>query len=359
MTQQPVVRFENVCKSYDNGQSWAVRDLNLDLAPGEFLSLLGASGSGKTTSLMMLAGFEATTSGKIWLNGADLGRLPAWRRDIGVVFQSYALFPHMTVAENVAFPLEVRKLSKAEIARKVGQALELVRLGGMAERLPQQLSGGQQQRVALARALVFEPRLVLLDEPLGALDRLLRAEMQAEIRRLHRSLGVAMIYVTHDQEEALSLSDRIAVFEGGRMLQVDAPARLFDAPATPSIARFIAQAVLLSGNIESDGTTHRIRLTDGTVLDGSASAPIRHGARALAALRPDHLTLVPADAGAITARLMDAVFHGDHWRVLVALGCGVEVQVKHPLGILETIPERGTMVGLALSGKPPQLWLDA
>lgn len=354
----PLARFEQVSKTYDKGRHWAVRDLTLDLAPGEFLSLLGASGSGKTTSLMMLAGFEPATSGRLWLNGVDLGRLPAWRRDIGVVFQSYALFPHMTVAENVAFPLEVRKRPKAEIGERVARALELVRLVGMSDRLPKQLSGGQQQRVALARALVFEPRLVLLDEPLGALDRVLRAEMQAEIRRLHRSLGVAMIYVTHDQDEALSLSDRIAVFEGGRMLQIDAPSRLFDAPATPSIARFIAQAALLKGVVERDGAAHRVRLADGVALDGVCLDAIPHGAAAVIALRPDRLIVTPKDEGMLAARLIDAMFHGDHWRLCVALSDGVEIVVKLALGSGAALPAPGAQVGLAVTGAPPQIWAE-
>ena len=354
----PLARFEQVSKTYDHGRHWAVRDLTLDLAPGEFLSLLGASGSGKTTSLMMLAGFEPATSGKLWLNGVDLGKLPAWRRDIGVVFQSYALFPHMTVAENVAFPLDVRKRPKAEIAERVARALDLVRLVGMSDRLPRQLSGGQQQRVALARALVFEPRLVLLDEPLGALDRVLRAEMQAEIRRLHRSLGVAMIYVTHDQDEALSLSDRIAVFEAGRMLQIDAPARLFEAPATPSIARFIAQAALLTGRLERDGAAHRVRLNDGATVEGVSAVAIPHGAAVVMALRPDQLTLTPAGEGALSARLIDAMFHGDHWRVSVALADGVEIVVKRGLSSGADLPPPGARVGLSVAGAPPQIWAD-
>ncbi len=364
MTAPPLVRFDGVSKSYDHGRSWAVRDLTMDLAAGEFLSLLGASGSGKTTSLMMLAGFEPATSGKLWLSGRDLGGLPAWRRDIGVVFQSYALFPHMTVAENVAFPLEVRKVAPAEVAQRVKRSLDLVRLAGMADRLPKQLSGGQQQRVALARALVFDPRLVLLDEPLGALDRLLRAEMQAEIRRLHRELGVAMIYVTHDQEEALSLSDRIAVFEGGRMLQIDAPNRLFDAPATPSIARFIAQAALLSGVVERDGETHRLRFSDGSSLIGApatsvATSSIAAGTRAVAALRPDRLALSPPGVEGLAATLTDVMFHGDHWRASVSLAGGVEVVVKLDSSAASVLPARGAGVGLSVRGGPPQMWPES
>jgi putative spermidine/putrescine transport system ATP-binding protein len=206
---------------------------------------------------------------------------------------------------------------------------------------------------------VFEPRLVLLDEPLGALDRVLRAEMQAEIRRLHRSLGVAMIYVTHDQDEALSLSDRIAVFEGGRMLQVDAPARLFAEPATPSIARFIAQAALLRGRVERDGADHRVRLSDGQVLEGVAADPIPDGAPGVVALRPDQLILTPDGEGRLSARLIDALFHGDHWRISVALSDGVEIVVKRGVEQGAGLPPPGAQVGLALLGPPPRIWIDA
>jgi putative spermidine/putrescine transport system ATP-binding protein len=206
---------------------------------------------------------------------------------------------------------------------------------------------------------VFEPRLVLLDEPLGALDRVLRAEMQAEIRRLHRSLGVAMIYVTHDQDEALSLSDRIAVFEGGRMLQVDAPARLFAEPATPSIARFIAQAALLRGRVERDGADHRVRLSDGQVLEGVAADLIPDGAPGVVALRPDQLILTPDGEGRLSARLIDALFHGDHWRISVALSDGVEIVVKRGGAQGAGLPPPGAQVGLALLGPPPRIWIDA
>ena len=219
---QPYLRFDHVRRSFD-GIVDVVRDLTLDVARGEFLTLLGPSGSGKTPTWMMLAGFERPDGGEILLDGAPITRLPPHRRNIGVVFQSYALFPHMTVAENVAFPLQVRGATPAQQRDRIRRALDMVRLSDLADRMPAQLSGGQQQRVALARALVFEPRLVLLDEPLGALDRALREEMQAEIRHLHAALGVTMVYVTHDQAEALRLSDRIAVMAGGTLRQVGTP----------------------------------------------------------------------------------------------------------------------------------------
>jgi putative spermidine/putrescine transport system ATP-binding protein len=215
-----LIEFEHVFKHYPGSPAPAVDDLNLHIEAGEFLTLLGPSGSGKTTTLMLLAGFEAPSAGSIRLDGASIESLPAHQRNMGVVFQSYSLFPHMTVAQNVGFPLSVRKVPAETIAKKVTAALAKVHLENFSHRKPNQLSGGQQQRVALARALVFEPRLVLMDEPLSALDKKLREEMQLEIRRLHRELGVTMVFVTHDQSEAMTLSDRVAVFKQGRIEQL-------------------------------------------------------------------------------------------------------------------------------------------
>ncbi|MEP6876234.1 MAG: ATP-binding cassette domain-containing protein, partial [Burkholderiales bacterium] len=208
---EPLVRFAGVQKTYD-GVQLVIRQLDLDIRRGEFLTMLGPSGSGKTTALMLLAGFESPTAGDIFLDGRPITRTPPHKRNFGMVFQNYALFPHLTVGQNVAYPLTVRNVSKAEQATKVAKALDMVRLQGMAERFPSQLSGGQQQRVALARALVFGPQLVLMDEPLGALDKQLREHMQIELKELHRQLGVTFVFVTHDQGEALTMSDRVAVF---------------------------------------------------------------------------------------------------------------------------------------------------
>ena len=224
-----MVRFENVQKSYD-GETFVVKNLNLDIANGEFLTMLGPSGSGKTTSLMMLAGFEPATHGEVFLAARPINNVPPHKRGIGMVFQNYALFPHLTVAENLAFPLAVRKLGKEEIARKVARALEMVELPDFGTRRPAQLSGGQQQRVAVARALVFEPDLVLMDEPLGALDKQLREQMQYEIKHIHENLGVTVVYVTHDQFEAMTMSDRIAVFNDGVIQQLSTPDRLYESP---------------------------------------------------------------------------------------------------------------------------------
>lgn len=240
------VEFERVCKSYD-GQTMVVHNVDLRVRKGEFLTLLGPSGSGKTTCLMMLAGFEVPTSGAIRIDGRSVHALPPRKRGIGMVFQNYALFPHMTVSGNLAFPLEVRGFNREECRERVARALRLVRLSGMEDRRPGQLSGGQQQRVAIARALVFEPDLVLMDEPLGALDRRLREEMQYEIRRIHKSLGVTMVYVTHDQQEAMVLSDRIAVLRGGDIEQIAEPEALYEEPKRSFVARFIGENNRLHG----------------------------------------------------------------------------------------------------------------
>jgi putative spermidine/putrescine transport system ATP-binding protein len=230
---EPFVAFDRVQKSYD-GETLVVKDLNLGIGKGEFLTMLGPSGSGKTTCLMMLAGFETATHGEIKLGGRPINNIPPHKRGIGMVFQNYALFPHMTVGENLAFPLEVRGISKADIETKVQRALDMVQMGAFANRRPAQLSGGQQQRIALARALVFEPELVLMDEPLGALDKQLREHMQFEIKHLHDQLGVTVVYVTHDQGEALTMSDRVAVFNDGRIQQLAPPEELYERRSTAS-----------------------------------------------------------------------------------------------------------------------------
>jgi putative spermidine/putrescine transport system ATP-binding protein len=248
--QTPFVQFHNVQKSYD-GESLIVKNLNLNIRRGEFLTLLGPSGSGKTTSLMMLAGFETTTSGEIKLGGKLLNNQPPHKRDIGMVFQNYALFPHMTVAENVAFPLFVRRLSKTDIKEKVDEALAMIQMEKFGHRYPAQLSGGQQQRVALARALVFEPKLVLMDEPLGALDKQLREHMQMEIKQLHQKFGLTIVYVTHDQSEALTMSDRVAIFHKGEIQQIDHPKVIYEEPQNAFVAQFIGENNQVQGKVTS------------------------------------------------------------------------------------------------------------
>ncbi|BCH29002.1 ABC transporter ATP-binding protein [Mesorhizobium sp. L-8-10] len=247
-----ILAIANARKSYD-GRTNVVEIPSLDIRRGEFVSFLGPSGSGKTTTLMMIAGFQAPTQGSILLNGRSLVDVPPYKRNIGVVFQNYALFPHLTVAENVRYPLRMRGETKERSRRRIAHALELVGLTGMSDRYPRQLSGGQQQRVALARTLVFEPDLILLDEPLGALDKNLREHMQVELRRIHRELGVTMIYVTHDQTEAMTMSDRIAVFNRGKIEQIGAPEDVYYQPATPFVASFVGDSNIFEGRMSEGG----------------------------------------------------------------------------------------------------------
>jgi putative spermidine/putrescine transport system ATP-binding protein len=326
------VELRSVQKTYD-GRTRVVRDLDLSVAKGELLTLLGPSGSGKTTILMMLAGFEIPTSGDILLDGRSIARLPPHKRDIGVVFQDYALFPHLTVNENVAFPLAVRGRARGEITTRVTRALAMVRLGPLGDRRPAQLSGGQRQRVALARALVFEPRLVLMDEPLGALDKQLREHMQLEVSRLHRELGVTIVYVTHDQSEALTMSDRIAVFDQGVIQQVARPADLYESPTNAFVAGFIGENNLLRGTVQSRrGDTCRVALEGGggEVEALSASAG-EAGAAASISLRPERVRLDPPDGelpNVFEAVVRELIYHGDHTRVLLRIGAQDDFVVK-------------------------------
>ncbi|HEV7322978.1 MAG TPA: ABC transporter ATP-binding protein [Ensifer sp.] len=315
---ETMVAFERVQKTYD-GRTLVVEDLNLNVRRGEFLTMLGPSGSGKTTTLMMLGGFEQPTSGRILLEGKAVERLPPERRDIGFVFQNYALFPHMTVAENVGFPLRYRGIRGAEAKRRTEDALQLVKLAGLGERRPAQLSGGQQQRVALARAMVFNPKLILMDEPLGALDKQLREHMQVEIRRIQQRLGITMVYVTHDQSEALTMSDRIAVFHEGRIQQLSDPVTLYDRPENRFVAGFIGDNNTLT--CEFAGTENGlgvVRMADGTRL--FTTGPTGQARSNLTvSVRPERLTLEgPASRSAenrIMARVLDRTFLGDRVRL--------------------------------------------
>jgi len=322
---ETLVRFEDVKKSYD-GITFVVTGLNLAVRRGEFLTMLGPSGSGKTTTLMMLGGFERPTLGRILLDGRSVERLPPEKRNIGFVFQNYALFPHMTVAENVAFPLRYRGIRGAEAAEKVRQALGRVSLDALGDRRPAQLSGGQQQRVALARALVFEPSLVLMDEPLGALDKQLREYMQLEIKRLQVSLGITMVYVTHDQSEALTMSDRIAVFHDGHIQQLADPETLYNQPSNRFVASFIGENNTLPCSLvgHEDGVAI-VCMPDGTTLKAMGTS-LSEAARELSiSVRPESLSLADTeprgDSNRISGKARDAFFLGDHMRLSVeALG---------------------------------------
>jgi putative spermidine/putrescine transport system ATP-binding protein len=326
------VRFLDVAKTYD-GETLVVRDFDLDVARGEFLTLLGPSGSGKTTCLMMLAGFESVTHGQIVLDGRPINNVPAHKRDIGVVFQNYALFPHMTVNENLAFPLEVRKASPTEIEARTKKALDMVQLSGFGQRRPAQLSGGQQQRVAVARALVFEPKLVLMDEPLGALDKQLREQMQYEIKHLHERLGVTVVYVTHDQSEALTMSHRIAVLNHGAIQQVATPQDLYERPENAFVARFIGENNRLLGTVrEVDGRTCLVAVEGGEVR-ALAVRVAGIGSRSTLSLRPERVLIDPSPErcpNVFDARVEELIYHGDHTRTRVrACGCD-EFIIKVP-----------------------------
>jgi len=322
-TNAPIVRFIAVEKTYD-GETLVVKSLSLDVRRGEFLTLLGPSGSGKTTTLMMVAGFEAPTRGDILLEGRSIKGLPPHKRGIGMVFQDYALFPHMTVRENLAFPLEVRKLPRAEIRERVERVLDMVQLGGFAKRRPGQLSGGQKQRIALARALVFEPALVLMDEPLGALDRQLREAMQYEIKHIHDSLGVTVIYVTHDQGEALTLSDRIAVFDKGIIQQLATPDELYERPENAFVAQFIGENNRLHGRVRAiDGDVCTVDIDGGTVR-ALAVNPGGIGSATTLSLRPERVVLNPqgpAMPNQFDGIVRELIYLGDHIRTRIAV-CG-------------------------------------
>jgi putative spermidine/putrescine transport system ATP-binding protein len=338
-TDEVIVNFRGVRKTYD-GETLVVKSLDLDIYRGEFLSLLGPSGSGKTTCLMMLAGFEFPTGGEIRLDGKLLNNVPPHKRDIGMVFQNYALFPHMTVEQNVAYPLSVRKVQAGERAARVDEALRMVRMESFAKRYPAQLSGGQQQRIALARALVSKPKLVLMDEPLGALDKQLREHMQYELKSLHEKLGLTFVYVTHDQSEALTMSDRVAVFDKGIVQQLDTVDRLYESPCNEFVANFIGDSNRLRGTIESVGGEFcELRLENGKRLVGRNVGNAASGVSAVACIRPERINIAygegPANdaaANALVGEARSVIYFGDHVRMRCAFQGQDECFVKVPLG---------------------------
>ena len=333
MMQQPTpfVRFVNVQKTYD-GQNLVVKDLHLSVQKGEFLSLLGPSGSGKTTCLMMLAGFETVTSGEIHVGGRPLHRVPPHRRNIGMVFQNYALFKHMSVIENVSFALKMRRVPKDEIVARARRALAMVQLHGLEDRMPSQLSGGQQQRAAVARAVVFEPEIILMDEPLGALDKQLREQLQLEIKQLHRQLGVTVIYVTHDQSEALTMSDRIAVFHNGEIQQLDTPQRLYAEPRNIFVASFIGENNLLPARVISmEQGQFTAEIEGGIRVAGVATTSRFAGAGITVCIRPERIGVSAPDhryANSVEGLVEDMVYHGDHVRCWARLPGGGKLLVK-------------------------------
>jgi len=323
------VRFDNVQKSYD-GIELVVKGLDLHIQPGEFLTMLGPSGSGKTTCLMMLAGFEPATHGEIYLNNQPVNDVPPNKRGIGMVFQNYALFPHMSVAENLAFPLRVRNLPKDEIQDRVDKVLNMVELPGFANRRPAQLSGGQQQRVAVARALVFDPELVLMDEPLGALDKQLREQMQYEIKHIHENLGVTVVYVTHDQSEALTMSDRIAVFNDGVVQQLSTPSELYEKPESSFVAQFIGENNQLNGTVKGiDGDYCDVELGDGRTVRTTRVTPTAVGEATTLSIRPERMEIGQTDGFVeLQGVIEELIYLGDHIRVRMNVAGNDEFIVK-------------------------------
>ncbi len=325
------VKFDKVDKSYD-GKVLVVKDLQLDIEEGEFVTMLGPSGSGKTTCLMMLAGFETPTNGEIYLDGKAISSIPPHKRGIGMVFQNYALFPHMTVYENLAFPLRVRKIPKDEADKKIDKALSMVSLQGFAQRMPGQLSGGQQQRVAVARSLVFDPQLVLMDEPLGALDKNLRESMQYEIKHIHESIGVTVVYVTHDQSEALTMSNRIAVFNDGKVQQLSSPDELYEKPVNSFVAEFIGENNTFAGEISDvSGGKCKVKLSNAEILANPISVKGK-GERTTVSLRPERALINPSDKmdNIHTGKIEEVIYHGDHTRVRINLLGNPEFILKVP-----------------------------
>jgi len=353
------LEVDRVWKSYTSGVH-VVRDVSFSLAQGEFLTLLGPSGSGKTSTLMMVAGFEAPSRGAIRVDGRDVAQLPPERRNFGVVFQGYALFPHMTVLENVAFPLRMKSVGGAARRRAAMDMLDKVGLAEFAARRPRELSGGQQQRVALARALVFEPDALLLDEPLGALDRKLREALQIEIKQIQRRVGVSILFVTHDQDEAMMMSDRVAVMQDGRIVQLGAPDEVYLHPETPFVAGFLGETNLLRGQcVGQQGGCAVVRFADGVtgparLSRGGARPGV--GAAVLASIRPERIGLLARDAAAdcvVEGVVADRVFLGRHTRLVVqALGRTLVVSAAEPpaAGVA-----RGAVVRLGWSREDAQI----
>ena len=331
----PSVRLDRVTKRF--GDFTAVREMDLEIPAGEFFTMLGPSGCGKTTTLRMVAGFEDPSEGRVLLSGEDVTNLPAFRRPTNTVFQSYALFPHRNVEQNVAFGLQRQKVDKAEIRRRVGEELERVGLSGEAKRKPAQLSGGQQQRVALARALVNRPEVLLLDEPLGALDLKLRKQLQVELKRIQRDVGITFVYVTHDQEEALTMSDRIAVMNRGVVEQVADPESVYERPGTTFVAGFIGVSNLMPGEVvSSNGAGTQMRLDAGPTVKALDSGGVQTGERAHAVVRPEKLELRQAGAAdegnraSVEGQVESSLYLGTATQMVVKLGDGTRMTVLVP-----------------------------
>ncbi len=352
-----IISIENVTKTY-HGRITAVADLSLTVKEGEFVTLLGPSGCGKTTTLRMIAGFELPTRGRILLDGEDVTDLPPYRRQVNTVFQDYALFPHMTIRQNVGYGLRVARVPKAAIGPKVQEALATVGLLDKADSRPAELSGGQKQRVALARALVRQPRVLLLDEPLSALDAKLREAMQVELKHLHEQIGLTFLFVTHDQTEALIMSDRVVVMDRGRIVQAGTPTELYDHPGSPYVAQFIGTSNMLRGEVTTVTDTEvSFRLPGGTVRAERPPRAVAVGEPVIASVRPEKVLLCPevepADGlSVIEGRVIDSLFHGDSVRVEIDIGQAepflLDLQLKTGANNA-SIPVAGTKIELFIN----------
>ena len=338
-------------KIFNSGEAAfkAVDDVNLQINAGELVTLLGPSGCGKTTILRMIAGFETPTEGQVFIGKHDVTSIAANKRNIGFVFQNYALFPHMTVFDNIAYGLKIRKLPTGEIVRRVAEALETVSLGGIEDRFPNQLSGGEQQRVALARVLVINPQVLLMDEPLSNLDAKLRIYMRSEIRSLQKRLGITCVYVTHDQKEALALADRIAVLNGGKVEQIATPFELYTNPTSLFVADFIGQANILKGKLTSiDGNFAKVLISEITVIAyvGEKSLEFKVGDEVAAAIRPESIEIVSSDDGTLRGQIVSSVFLGDEIEYVVKLASGDTIRVVEPYRRDGVLWQEGQGIGL-------------
>ena len=339
------VILEQVRKVY--GEVVAVRGVDLRVTPGEFVTLLGPSGCGKTTCLRMVAGFVEPDAGRILLGGQDITRVPPHRRNTGMVFQSYALFPHRSVAANIAFGMQMRGVARSDADRRTKEALRLVRLEALAERYPAELSGGQKQRVALARAVVIQPQVLLLDEPLGALDLKLREELQVEIKRVQSTLGITTLFVTHDQGEALGMSDRVAVMRDGEIVQIDTPSALYERPNSTYVANFVGRTNLIEVVLKSrEGNTVSVD-ADGTafVVAGVQQSDFAVGERCLLAARPEHFSIGSGEANALTAKVLDTSYRGSVWNVELSGPRNEPLSAQVRSG--QSVPQKGETVTLS------------
>lgn len=343
--------LKHLTKIFNSGEEAfkAVDDVNLQINAGELVTLLGPSGCGKTTILRMIAGFETPTEGQVFIGKHDVTSIAANKRNIGFVFQNYALFPHMTVFDNIAYGLKIRKLPTGEIVRRVAEALETVSLGGIEDRFPNQLSGGEQQRVALARVLVINPQVLLMDEPLSNLDAKLRIYMRSEIRSLQKRLGITCVYVTHDQKEALALADRIAVLNGGKVEQIATPFELYTNPTSLFVADFIGQANILKGKLTSiDGNFAKVLISEITVIAyvGEKSLEFKVGDEVAAAIRPESIEIVSSDDGTLRGQIVSSVFLGDEIEYVVKLASGDTIRVVEPYRRDGVLWQEGQGIGL-------------